>query len=58
MLGMKDEAVYRFYTAQFRKNLIARMVLSEVGAGYPAFECGKAQTAFNILSGKWINGYA
>lgn len=57
-VGEKDEAVYWFYTAQFRRNLFARMILSEGGAGDPAFECGKAQTAFNTLSGKWINGYA
>lgn len=57
-VGEKDEAVYWFYTAQFRRNLFARMVLSDDGVGNPAFECEKAQTAFNKLSGKWINGYA
>lgn len=56
--GVKDEAVYWFYTAQFRKNLFARMIESVGGVGDPAFEYSQAQAAFNKLSGKWINGYA
>ena len=57
-LGQKDDAVYWFYTAQFRRNLYARMIENVGGVGEPAFECRQAQLAFNKLSGKWINGYA
>ena len=57
-LGQKDDAVYWFYTAQFRRNLYARMIENVGGVGEPAFECRQAQLVFNKLSGKWINGYA
>ena len=44
-LGQKDDAVYWFYTAQFRRNLYARMIENVGGVGEPAFECRQAQLA-------------
>lgn len=57
-LGQKEDAVYWFYTAQFRRNIYARMIENVGRIGDPAFELLQAQSAFNKLSGKWINGYA
>ena len=57
--GEKDEAVYWYYTAQFRKNIFGKMQDGEQGGiGSPAFEIPHALQSFNDLSGKWINGYA
>ena len=59
-LGLKDEAVYWFYAAQYRGRLF--MVLldpAEVGGiGSEAFELKHAYNAFNELAGTYINGYA
>jgi hypothetical protein len=52
-LGEKDEAVYWYYNAQFRKNIFIQMATGLDPTGAPA-----ALQAFNDLSGKWINGYA
>ena len=52
-LGKKDEAVYWYHTAQFRKNIFLKMARNLSPSGAPA-----AIAAFNTLSGKWINGYA
>lgn len=57
-LGQKEDAMYWFYTAQFRRNIYARMVENVGGIGDAAFELLQAQSVFNKLSGKWINGYA
>lgn len=57
-LGEKDEAVYWYYTAQFRKNIYANMIENASGIGNPAFELKQGQHSFNYLSGRWINGYA
>ncbi len=59
-LGHKDEAVYWFYSAQFR----ARVFMDSVdpaqvgGMGSESFELPAAYTAFNQLVGVYINGYA
>lgn len=57
-VGLKDDALYWYYTAQFRKNIYSRMIEDVGGIGDPAFEYKQAQVAFNKLSGRWINGYA
>jgi hypothetical protein len=51
--GEKDEAVYWFYNAQFRKNIFIQMATDIDPTGAPA-----ALQSFKDLSGKWINGYA
>lgn len=58
--GLKDEAVYWFYNAQFRARLF-RAILAEKPKpqlGEPVFEICQAQGAFRQLAGVWINGYA
>jgi len=59
-LGHKDDAVYWFYTAQFRARLFAMILDKEKigGIGAPAFELRAAFGAFQQLSGEYINGYA
>lgn len=59
-LGHKDEAVYWFYTAQYRARVF-NSILDEakVGTiGSEAFELRQAYGAFNQLAGEYINGYA
>ncbi|MBI2803857.1 MAG: hypothetical protein HYX68_02615 [Planctomycetes bacterium] len=59
-LGHKDEAVYWFYTAQYRagvfRSILDRQKMGGIGA--PAFELRQAYAAFNQLAGEYINGYA
>lgn len=58
--GLKDEAVYWFYNAQFHARLF-RAVLAEKPRpqiGAPDFEISQAHNAFHQLAGTWINGYA
>jgi hypothetical protein len=59
-LGQKDEAVYWFYTAQYRARLFSSTLDKEkVGSiGSEAFELKQAYIAFNQLAGEYINGYA
>ncbi|MCA9280390.1 MAG: ankyrin repeat domain-containing protein, partial [Phycisphaerales bacterium] len=59
-LSHKDEAVYWFYSAQFRARLlIAIMEPDSVGGiGSPGFELQQAFAAFMQLSGEHINAYA
>ena len=57
-VGQKDDAIYWFYMAQFRRNLYARMITKVGSVGDRAFELEQAQSAFKKLSGRWINGYA
>jgi hypothetical protein len=59
-LGHKDEAVYWFYTAQFRARVFSLVLDKEKtgGIGAPAFELKAAYGAFHQLSGEYINGYA
>lgn len=52
-LGKKDEAVYWFYTAQFRARILFSMAIGLSPSGAPA-----ALGSFRELAGKWINGYA
>lgn len=59
-LGRKDEAVYWFYSAQYRARLFnAILDVAHVGSiGDEAFELKQAYGAFNQLAGTYINGYA
>jgi hypothetical protein len=59
-LGHKDEAVYWFYTAQYRARVFTSILDNENvgGIGSEAFELKQAYVAFNQLAGKYINGYA
>ena len=59
-LGYRNEAIYWFYTAQYRGRLFALLVDPKKlgGIGDPAFELEHAQNAFFQLVGPDINGYA
>jgi len=59
-LGHKDEAVYWFYTAQYRARVFTSILDKEnVGTiGSEAFELKQAYASFNQLAGEYINGYA
>lgn len=59
-LGQRDEALYWFYSAQYRARLF-QGVLDESkvgGIGDPAFELRSAHGAFQQLVGEYLNGYA
>jgi hypothetical protein len=57
-LGYKDEAVYWFYSAQYRARVFSS-ILDGVGfIGSEAFELKQAYNAFYQLAGEYINGYA
>jgi hypothetical protein len=59
-LGQKDEAVYWFYTAQYRarvfNSILDKRKIGRIGA--EAFELRQAYNSFNELAGTYINGYA
>jgi hypothetical protein len=59
-LGHKDEAVYWFYTAQYRARVFTSILdKAKVGSiGSEAFELRQAYASFNQLAGEYINGYA
>jgi hypothetical protein len=59
-LGHKDEAVYWFYSAQYRARVFSSILDKEkVGSiGSEAFELKQAYLSFNQLAGEYINGYA
>lgn len=59
-LGQKDEAVYWFYTAQYRARVFAAILdKDKIGSiGSEAFELKQAYAAFHQLAGTYINGYA
>ena len=59
-LGYKDEAVYWFYTAQYKGRQFAVLAdQKKLGSiGSPGFELDQAQNAFFELVGPDINGYA
>jgi hypothetical protein len=59
-LGHKDEAVYWFYTAQYRARLFTAILDKEEtrSIGSDAFELKQAYSAFHQLAGGYINGYA
>jgi hypothetical protein len=58
--GKKDEAVYWFYTAQYRAGVFGSILAEEkIGSiGSEAFELRNAYSSFNQLAGTYINGYA
>lgn len=58
-LGHKDEAVYWYYTAQYRGRLFSSLLEPEkIGSiGNEPFELRAAYGSFNQLSGEYINGY-
>ena len=59
-LGQKDDAVYWFYSAQFRAKLFASILPKESigGMGSEGFERLHAHNSFHQLAGQYINGYA
>jgi len=59
-LGYRKEAVYWFYTAQYRGRQFGVLLdQSKMGSiGSPGFELLQAQNAFFQLVGPYINGYA
>lgn len=48
-LGRKEDDIYWFYTAQFHRNIYAKMVENAAGIGNPAFEQLQAQSTFNEI---------
>jgi hypothetical protein len=59
-LGYRNEAVYWFYTAQYRARQVSMLLdPSKIGRmGDPGFELQAASGAFVQTVGTWINGYA
>ena len=59
-LGYRDEAVYWFYTAQYRGRQFGLLLdHDKMGhMGDPGFELNSAADSFFTLVGPWINGYA
>jgi hypothetical protein len=59
-LGYRNEAVYWFYTAQYRaRQFGAFLDPAKIGhMGDPGFELNAAAGSFLELVGPWINGYA
>ena len=59
-LGFRKEAIYWFYSAQYRGRLLATLVdRDKMGSiGDPGFELVQAANAFQQLVGPYINGYA
>jgi hypothetical protein len=58
--GFRNEAVYWFYSAQYRGRLLATLVDAEkMGTiGNAGFELAQAENAFQQLAGMYVNGYA
>jgi len=58
--GFRDEAVYWFYSAQYRGRLLRALLDPQKvgGLGDPGFELSHAWNAFHQLVGPYINGYA
>ncbi|WP_051224138.1 hypothetical protein [Flavobacterium tegetincola] len=56
-LNKKDEAVYWFYTASFRRNVLKQTVLDN-RHGTEAGELTQALDAFKTVLGEFVNGYA
>ena len=59
-LGYRNEAVYWFYTAQYRARQVSVLLdPTKIGnVGDPGFELQAAGGAFMQTVGTWINGYA
>jgi hypothetical protein len=57
--GFRNEAIYWFYSAQYRGRLLATLLDREkMGSiGAPGFELAQAANAFQQLVGPYINGY-
>jgi hypothetical protein len=58
--GFRNEAVYWFYTAQYRGRQFGALLdpARRAGIGHPNFELLQAHNAFHQLVGPYINGYA
>jgi hypothetical protein len=58
--GFRNEAVYWFYSAQYRGRLFVSLLdEAKMGSiGDPGFELAHAANAFQQLVGQYINGYA
>src|SRR6266516_4960095 len=58
--GFRKEAIYWFYSAQYRGRLLATLVdRDKMGSmGEPGFELVHAANAFQQLVGPYVNGYA
>jgi hypothetical protein len=58
--GFRNEAVYWFYSAQYRSRLVASLLdQAKMGSiGDPGFELAHAANSFQQLVGLYINGYA
>ena len=56
-LNKKDEAVYWFYTASFRRNVLKQIAL-ENERGTDAGEFIQALDSYKTLLGEYVNGYA
>lgn len=58
--GYRDEAVYWFYSAQYRARLFQASIIKPENntIGNPAFEIIQAYNSFYQLSGVYINAYA
>ncbi len=59
-LGLKDEAVYWYYSAQYRARLLQSLLGPEPApsVGSEAFELGQTYDAFMSLAGIYIHRYA
>jgi hypothetical protein len=59
-LGYRNDAVYWFYTAQYRARQVSMLLdPAKIGRmGNPGFELQAAGGAFMQTVGTWINGYA
>jgi hypothetical protein len=59
-VGYRNEAVYWFYTAQYRARQVSVLLdPAKIGSvGDPGFELQAAGSAFMQTVGTWINGYA
>jgi hypothetical protein len=59
-LGYRNEAVYWFYTAQYRARQVSVLLdPAKIGnVGDPGFELQAAGSAFMQTAGAWINGFA
>lgn len=57
-VGQKEDAIYWFYTAEFRSGIYMEMIEETGGVGDAAFESKQAQIAFSKILGEPINSYA
>lgn len=59
-LGLRDESVYWFYSAQYRSRLYQSLLCTPDGTGMSStsYERCHAHNSFHKLAGEYINGYA